>query len=87
MAVRKKTTVKEFFIKNNAKILKFGKRFVDLLNDEELICAYAEKDLEKLARTWRLVLEMLEEHTREDAVGQLAELIGEYNEIDKDGEE
>ncbi len=81
MAVRKKTTVKEFFNRNNTRILRFGKRFVDLLNNEALIRNCAEKDLEKLAKTWKLVLEMLEENTREDAVGQLAELIGEYKDI------
>ena len=86
MAESKKTTVKEFFTKNNAKILKFGRYFVNLLNDEKLILGYAEKDLEKLAKTWKLVLEMLEEHTREDAVGQLAELIGEYNDMEKEEE-
>ncbi len=30
---------------------------------------------------------MFEENTREDAVGQLAELIGEYKDIETDGEE
>ncbi|MBD5384578.1 MAG: hypothetical protein HDR72_06230 [Ruminococcaceae bacterium] len=84
MAARKKTTVKDFFRRNNAGILRFGKRFVNLLNDEELICNYAEKDLEKLAKTWKLVLEMLEQNTREDAVGQLAELIGEYKDIEEE---
>ncbi len=87
MAARKKLTVKDFFNQNNTRILKFCKRFVSLLNDEELICNYAERDLEKLAKTWKLVLEMFEENTREDAVGQLAELIGEYKDIETDGEE
>ncbi len=87
MAARKKLTVKDFFKQNNTRIFKFFKRFVSLLNDEELICNYAERDLEKLAKTWKLVLEMFEENTREDAVGQLAELIGEYKDIETDGEE
>lgn len=87
MANRKKYTVKDFFDKNNSRILKFCESFVCLLNDDELINDYAEKDLEKLAKVWKLVLELFEENTREDTVGKLAELIGEYKDMEKTGEE
>lgn len=87
MASKKKLTVKEYFDKNNPLIMEFSDRFMRLLGDEELISAYAEKDLEKLAKVWKLVIEMFEEHTREDALGRLEELIGEYNDIESKGEE
>ncbi|MCM1165748.1 MAG: hypothetical protein NC299_13075 [Lachnospiraceae bacterium] len=87
MASKKKLTVKEYFTENNPRIMKFCERFLCLLGDEELITMYAERDLEKLAKVWKLVIEMFEEHTREDALGRLAELIGEYKDIESGGEE
>ena len=45
----KKITSAEFFDKNNAAFMKFGRMFTRKLTDRELINALAEKDLEKLA--------------------------------------
>lgn len=86
MAARKKMTVKEFFEKNNASVMRFAERFVTLLCDDELVRSCAEKDLEKLARVWRLVLEMAGENAGGESVVKLAELIGEYKDIDKEEE-
>lgn len=89
MAAPKKVTVKEYFEKNNKHLIKFGERFARLLTDENLVISYAEKDLEKLAKVWKLVIEMLDLNTKEDSIGKLAELITAYNEMDDetDGEE
>ena len=46
----KKITSAEFFDKNNAAFMKFGRMFTRKLTDRELINALAEKDLEKLAK-------------------------------------
>ena len=48
----KKITSAEFFDKNNAAFMKFGRMFTRKLTDQELINALAEKDLEKLAKVF-----------------------------------
>ena len=58
----KKITAAEFFTKHNRSFIQFGEMFARKLNDEELISALAEKDLEKLAKVFRLVFEMVEEN-------------------------
>lgn len=75
-----KITPAEFFEKNNASFMKFGKMFTQKLTDEELITALAEKDLEKLAKVFRLVFEMLEENSP-DSSTQLAAMISAYSEL------
>ena len=75
-----KISAAEFFQKNNAAFMKFGKMFTRKLTDEELINALAEKDLEKLAKVFRLVFEMLEENSP-DSSTQLAAMISEYSEL------
>ena len=49
-----KQTPAQFFEKNNAAFVKFVKLFTRKLTDEQLISALAEKDLEKLAKVFRL---------------------------------
>ena len=51
----RKLTAAEFFEKNNAAFMKFGRLFTRKLTDVELISALAEKDLEKLAKVFKLV--------------------------------
>lgn len=75
-----KISAAEFFQKNNAAFMKFGKMFTRKLTDVELINALAEKDLEKLAKVFRLVFEMLEENSP-DSSTQLAAMISEYSEL------
>ncbi|MBP0983920.1 MAG: hypothetical protein J6A19_09365 [Oscillospiraceae bacterium] len=76
----KKITAAEFFDKNNAAFMKFGRLFTKKITDEQLISALAEKDLEKLAKVFRLVFEMLEENSP-DSSAQLSAMISAYSEI------
>jgi hypothetical protein len=77
----KKMTTADFFGKYNRSFMKFGELFVKKLTDEELVSALAEKDLEKLAKVFKLVFEMLGENNADDGAGKLIQLIGEYNDI------
>ena len=67
--------------------MKFGEMFAQKLNDEELINALAEKDLEKLAKVFKLVFELLSENSEQDNTDKLVQLIGAYNEISEEGED
>ena len=82
----KKQTAAEFFGKHNRSFIKFGEMFAQKLTDPELISSLAEKDLEKLAKVFRLVFEMLEENS-DSGTAELVRLIGEYTDMDGgDGE-
>lgn len=82
----KKITPAEFFDKHNRTFMRFGEMFAKKLNDEALINALAEKDLEKLAKVFKLVFELLGENTAQAGTDKLIQLIGAYNEIgEEDG--
>lgn len=81
MAAKKKLTAEEYFDKNTEKFISFGETFADMLNDNELISAAAQKDLEKLAKVWKLVFEMLIENSSANSSDKLSELIGAYKEL------
>ena len=87
MAERKKITVEDYFAKNVRKFISFGETFANTLNDKELIAALAQKDLEKLAKVWKLVMELLSENSAGSSSDKLLELIGAYNELGKDDDE
>lgn len=87
MAIQKKISVEDYFAKNSRKFIRFAEMFADMLNDKELVAALAQKDLEKLAKVWKLVLEMMSENTSNVSAEKLLELIGVYNELGKDDEE
>ena len=87
MSVRKKPSVEDYFAKNARKFLSFGETFANTLNDKELIAALAQKDLEKLAKVWKLVMELLSENSAGNSSDKLLELIGAYNELGKDDDE
>ncbi|MGN0687058.1 MAG: hypothetical protein ACI4KA_03010 [Oscillospiraceae bacterium] len=80
----KKYTASEFFDKYNRSFMKFGEMFAKKITDEELITALAEKDLEKLAKVFKLVFEMVEENTTGEESEKLAKLIQAYSEVDAD---
>ena len=80
----KKLTAADFFTKHNRSFMKFGELFAAKITDEELIGALAEKDLEKLAKVFRLVFEMVDENTSSDGRDKLAALIKAYSEIQED---
>jgi hypothetical protein len=46
-----------FFAENRELILAFGEYFLEKLSDKELLDALAEKDLEKLARIFKLMFD------------------------------
>ncbi|MBE6902732.1 MAG: hypothetical protein E7478_09675 [Ruminococcaceae bacterium] len=77
----KKYTAADFFKKHNRSFMKFGEMFAKKITDEELISALAEKDLEKLAKVFRLVFEMVDENTSGDESDRLEQLIRAYSEV------
>ena len=77
----KRYTAADFFKKHNRSFMKFGEMFAKKITDEELISALAEKDLEKLAKVFRLVFEMVDENTTGDESDRLAQLIQAYSEV------
>lgn len=77
----KTVSVKDYFTKNGRGFIGFGNKFVKLLNDDELIGELARKDLEKLAKVWKLVFELLAENSDDNSAEKLTELIGVYNEL------
>lgn len=87
MSVRKKITVGEYFDKNSRKFIKFGEKFAEILNDDAQITSLAEKDLEKLAKVWKLVFEMLIENYSENSSDKLSMLIGEYKQLGEENDE
>lgn len=87
MSERKKLSVEDYFAKYSRKFLSFGETFANTLNDKELIAALAQKDLEKLAKVWKLVIELLAENSPGSSSEKLLELIGAYNELGKDDDE
>ena len=80
----KKVTAAEFFDKHNRSFMKFGEMFAKKITDEELISTLAEKDLEKLAKVFRLVFDMVEENTSANENDRLAKLIKAYSEVECD---
>ena len=82
-----KTTVKDFFDANSAKFIKFGKTFIANLNDENLINELAHKDLEKLAKVFKLVFELLGHNSRDNSAEKAAELIAAYTSLTEEDEQ
>ena len=82
----KKLTASDFFSKHNRSFIKFGELFTKKITDEGLITSLAEKDLEKLAKVFKLVFEMVEENTSSDEGERLAGLIKAYSELGGEGQ-
>lgn len=70
-----------FFQENRSAIESFGEYFLEKLSDKELIDSLAEKDLEKLARIFKLVFEKLEESEEKTENTALAQLIKAFQSI------
>lgn len=70
-----------FFAQNKDRLLEFGDMFVEKLTDRDLIDKLAEKDLEKLARVFRLVFDRLDEAGKKDS-STLSQLVEAVREID-----
>ena len=82
-----KTSVEDFFDANAAKFIKFGKTFIANLTDENLINELDHKDLEKLAKVFKLVFELLGDNSRDDASEKAAELIAAYTSLTEEDEQ
>ncbi|MCL2697988.1 MAG: hypothetical protein FWE74_07890 [Oscillospiraceae bacterium] len=68
-----------FFAENRELILAFGEYFLEKLSDKELLDALAEKDLEKLARIFKLMFDKNftgEEKTEKEQNKILDEILG-----------
>lgn len=87
MRPKKIMTVKDYIEKYNRNFMKFGDLVAKKLSDETLINALAEKDLEKLSKVWRVVLEILAENSGDNSGDKMAALIGEYHGMDGEDDE
>jgi len=68
-----------FFAENRELILDFGEYFLEKLSDKELLDALAEKDLEKLARIFKLMFDKNftgEEKSEKEQNKVLEEILG-----------
>lgn len=74
-------TIAEFYEMNKSRLFRFGEYFLEKLTDRELIDALAEKDLEKLARIYRLIFEKLEETEEKPENPTLSAIISAVEQI------
>lgn len=79
----KKISAEQFFDEHNRSFIEFGELFTKKLTDEELVTALAEKDLEKLAKVFKLIFDMLRENGGENDEA-LQKLIEACSELDKE---
>lgn len=79
------TQIKNFISQSRDGFLEFGRLFFGQLCDEELIAAVARKDVEKLAKVFRLLLEVYENEQEEktpEALTAILEAFGQTGEED-----
>lgn len=81
-----KITAEQFFEEHNRSFIEFGELFTKKLTDEELVTALAEKDLEKLAKVFKLVFDMLRENGGDDNDEAFQRLMEAYSELDDCGD-
>lgn len=78
-------STKAFFQENKKDIMRFAKLFLSKLTDDEIIENLAEKDLEKLARIFKLMFEKLEESEQNSNNNMTLEaILTAYNELGGD---
>lgn len=82
MTDREEKTIGQFLKDKNDDFMKFGELFVGRLTDETLINSLAEKDLEKLAKVFKLVFDKLGEEGRQSEQGRLLDIINAVREIE-----
>ena len=77
----KKISAEQFFDEHNRSFIEFGELFTKKLTAEELVTALAEKHLEKLAKVFKMVFDMLRENggDNDDALRQLIEACAELD--------
>ena len=80
-------TFSEFFAENRDKILSFGEYFLEKLSDRALLDGLAEKDLEKLARIFKLMFDKGfagESKTEKEQNRVLEEILGIFSNKERD---
>jgi hypothetical protein len=78
-AVTKAATHAAFFAENRERILAFGEYFLEKLSDRELLDNLSQKDLEKLARIFKLMFDKNftgEEKTEREQNNVLEDILG-----------
>lgn len=82
-----RASANDFFDANAKNFIKFGKAFISNLTDEELISELAHKDLEKLAKVFKLVFELIGENSPDESADKAAELIAAYSSLREEDEQ
>ncbi len=82
-----KASAKDFFDANAKNFIKFGKAFISNITDEELISELAHKDLEKLAKVFKLVFELIADNSPDESADKAAELIAAYSALQEEVEQ
>ncbi len=82
-----KASAKDFFDANAKNFIKFGKAFISNITDEELISELAHKDLEKLAKVFKLVFELIADNSPDESADKAAELIAAYSSLREEDEQ
>ena len=82
-----KASAKNFFDANAKNFIKFGKAFISNITDEELISELAHKDLEKLAKVFKLVFELISDNSPDESADKAAELIAAYSALREEDEQ
>ena len=82
-----RASAKDFFDANAKNFIKFGKAFISNITDEELISELAHKDLEKLAKVFKLVFELIGENSPDESADKAAELIAAYSSLQEEDEQ
>ena len=79
------TEIKNFITRSRGEFLEFGRLFLEQLCDSGLIAKVAEKDIEKLAKVFKLLLEIYEseqEEKKPEALSAILEAFGQTGEDD-----
>lgn len=81
-----KASAEDFFDANARNFVKFGKAFISNITDEKLVSELAHKDLEKLAKVFKLVFELIGEISPDKSADKAAELIAAYSALREEDE-
>lgn len=79
----KSISLSEFIRSKNDAFIKFADLFCQQISNEELICALAQKDLEKLAKVFNLVFDRLDKTQATSENSKLDDLIRAVSTLDE----
>lgn len=83
------TQIQNFITQSRNEFLEFGRLFLEQLCNGELIASIAHKDVEKLAKVFRLLLEIYEseqEEKKPEALTAILEAFGQSGDEDDENE-